>query len=72
MVAFWALYNIDPLLVHTEESLLLMPKHLDHMLHTVNPLLPWVDILMVTHIKPKSIKGDILISLFSLAVFHSI
>ena len=72
MMAYWALYSIDPLFVHTEESLRLMPRHLDHMLHTVNPLLPWIDLLMVHHIKPESVMPDLIISLLSVVIFHSL
>ena len=45
---------------------------MDIISHLVNPLVPWLDIALVHHLKPKSIKFDVTVAFISVLIFHGI
>ena len=61
--AYWGLKAVNPSLVRSEEDIKLITPFHDHLLHTVNPFLPWIDVLLIPHVIKQGILHDILLQL---------
>ena len=71
-IAYWGLIAVNPELLLTPEIKRLISWELNTLIHLINPILPLLDLLLISHRVSESITSDILLQISYNGIYQGI